>query len=209
MTRVLIADDHPVVREGVRRILQGAAEMEVVGEVGRTDEVVEAARRTKADIVVLDIGMPGPSYLDVLAALPAQTPGTRALILSAQPEEEYAVQALRGGATGYLTKNYAPPDLIEAVRRVAAGHRYLSAALAEQLALGVVDAAAKPPHEYLSGREFEVLRLLAGGLSLKEIAARLRVSPKTVSSFRARVLEKMKLKTNAELVRYALEHHLI
>jgi len=209
MTRVLIADDHPVVREGVRRILQGAAEMEVVGEVGRSDEVLAAARRTRAEVVVLDIGMPGPNYLDVLAALPAESPGTRALILSAQPEEEYAVRALRGGATGYLTKGYAPPDLIEAVRRVAAGHRYVTAALAEQLALGVVDDRAKPAHEYLSGREFEVLRLLAGGLSLKEIAARLRVSPKTVSSFRARVLEKLKLKTNAELVRYALEHHLI
>jgi two-component system invasion response regulator UvrY len=209
MTRVLIADDHPVVREGVRRILEGATEMEVVGEVGRSDEVVDAARRTRADVVVLDIGMPGPSYLDVLAALPSASPGTRTLILSAQPEEPYAVQALRGGATGYLTKGYSPPDLIEAVRRVAAGHRYVTAALAEQLALGVVGDVAKAPHEHLSGREFEVLRLLAGGLSLKEIAARLQVSPKTVSSFRARVLEKMKLKTNAELVRYALEHHLI
>lgn len=209
MTRVLIADDHPVVREGVRRILQGAAEMEIVGEVGRLDEVLEEARRLKADVLVLDIGMPGPSYLDVLAALATKSPGTRALILSAQPEETHAVRALRGGATGYLTKGYAPADLIEAVRRVAQGRRYLSAALAEQLALGMVGDAEKLPHEHLSQREFEVLRLLAGGLSLKEIAARLGVSPKTVSSFRARVLEKMALKTNADLVRYALEHQLI
>jgi DNA-binding NarL/FixJ family response regulator len=210
MTRVLIADDHPVVREGVRRILEGAVEVEVVGEVGRSDEVVDAARRTRADVVVLDIGMPGPSYLDVLEALPAGSPGTRTLILSAQPEEEFAVRALRGGATGYLTKGYSPPDLIEAVRRVASGHRYVTAALAERLALGVVDEeAVQAPHERLSGREFEVLRLLADGLSLKEIAARLQVSPKTVSSFRARILEKLRLKTNAELVRYALEHRLI
>jgi DNA-binding NarL/FixJ family response regulator len=209
MTRVLIADDHPVVREGVRRILEGATEVEVVGEVGRSDEVLDAARRTRADVVVLDIGMPGPSYLEVLAALPAECPGARALILSAQPEEDYAVRALRGGATGYLSKGYSPPELVEAVRRVAAGRRYVSAALAEQLALGVVGDAAKAPHERLSGREFEVLRLLAGGLSLKEIAGRLQVSPKTVSSFRARLLEKMQLKTNAELVRYAVEHHLI
>jgi two-component system invasion response regulator UvrY len=209
VTRVLIADDHPVVREGVRRILESASEVEVVGEVGRSDEVVEAARRTRAEVIVLDIAMPGPSFLEVLAALPAECPGTRALILSAQPEEEYAVRALRAGATGYLTKGYAPPDLVEAVRRVASGHRYVSAALAEQLALGVLDDVAKPPHEQLSGREFEVLRMLAGGLSLKEIAARLRVSPKTVSSFRARLLEKMKMRTNAELVRYAVEHHLI
>jgi DNA-binding NarL/FixJ family response regulator len=209
MTRVLIADDHPVVREGVRRILQGAPEMDVVGEVGRSDEVLDAVRQLKPDVLILDIGMPGPSYLEVLSALPATNVGTRTLILSAQPEEEYAVRALRGGATGYLTKGYAPPDLVEAVRRIATGRRYVTAAFAEQLALGVVEQTAKPPHELLSNREFEVLRLLAGGLSLKEIAARLNVSPKTVSSFRARLLEKMALKTNADLVRYALEHHLI
>ena len=209
MTKVLIADDHPVVREGVRRILQGAVEMEVVGEVGRSDEVLEAARRLKPDVVILDIGMPGPGFLEVLEALPAACPGAKALILSAQPEEEYAVRALRGGAVGYLTKGYAPADLIEAVRRVAQGRRYVTAALAEQLALGLVSETGKPPHEKLSNREFEVLRLLAGGLSLKEIAARLVVNPKTVSSFRARVLEKLGVKTNADLVRYAIEHHLV
>jgi DNA-binding NarL/FixJ family response regulator len=209
MTRVLVADDHPVVREGVRRILQGAAEMDVVGEVGRADEVLDAVRTLKPDVLILDIGMPGPGFLDVLSALPAACGGTRALILSAQPEEEYAVRALRGGATGYLTKGYAPADLVEAVRRIAAGRRYVTAALAEQLALGIVEETPKPLHELLSKRELEVLRLLAGGRSLKEIAARLGVSPKTVSSFRARVLEKMGLKTNADLVRYALERHLI
>ena len=209
MTRVLIADDHPVVREGVRRILQGAAEVEVVGEAARGDEALEAVRKLKPDVLILDIGMPGPSYLEVLAALPAACAGTRALILSAQPEEEYAVRALKGGATGYLTKGYAPPDLVEAVRRIAAGHRYVTRELAEQLALGVVEGAAKAPHETLSNREFEVFRFLAGGLSLKEIGARMGVSPKTVSSFRARVLEKMGVKTNADLVRYAVEHRLV
>jgi len=209
VTRVLIADDHPVVREGVRRILQGAAEVEVVGEAARGDEALEAVRKLKPDVLILDIGMPGPSYLEVLAALPAASAGTRALILSAQPEEEYAVRALKGGATGYLTKGYAPPDLVEAVRRIAAGHRYVTRELAEQLALGVVEGAAKAPHETLSNREFEVFRFLAGGLSLKEIGARMGVSPKTVSSFRARVLEKMGVKTNADLVRYAVEHRLV
>jgi len=209
VTRVLIADDHPVVREGVRRILQGAAEVEVVGEASRGDEALEAVRKLKPDVLILDIGMPGPSYLEVLAALPAACAGTRALILSAQPEEEYAVRALKGGATGYLTKGYAPPDLVEAVRRIAAGHRYVTRELAEQLALGVVEGAAKALHETLSNREFEVFRFLAGGLSLKEIGARMGVSPKTVSSFRARVLEKMGVKTNADLVRYAVEHRLV
>jgi two-component system invasion response regulator UvrY len=209
VTKVLIADDHPVVREGVRRILQGAVEMEVVGEVGRSDEVLEAARRLKPDVVILDIGMPGTGFLEVLEALPAACPGAKALILSAQPEEEYAVRALRGGAVGYLTKGYAPADLIEAVRRVAQGRRYVTAALAEQLALGLVSEAGKPPHEKLSNREFEVLRLIAGGSSLKEIAALLVVNPKTVSSFRARVLQKLGAKTNADLVRYAIEHHIV
>jgi DNA-binding NarL/FixJ family response regulator len=209
MTRVLIADDHPVVREGVRRILQGASEVEVVGEVGRSDDALEAVRTLKPEVLILDIGMPGPSYLEVLAGLPAAFGGTHALILSAQPEEEYAVNALRGGATGYLTKGYSPPDLIEAVRRVAAGHRYVTTAFAEQLALGVVEETSRPVHEQLSGRELEVMKFLAGGLSLKEIGGRLGVSPKTVSSFRARLLEKMGLKTNADLVRYALEHRLI
>jgi len=208
MTRVLIADDHPVVREGVRRILQGAPDVEVVGEVGRSDEVVEAARRLRADVVVLDIGMPGPSYLEVLAALPTGSPSSRTLILSAQPEEDYAVRSLRAGAAGYLTKGYSPPDLIEAVRKVAQGRRYVTAALAERLALGV-GTEERLPHEALSAREAEVLRLLAGGLSLKEIAGRLGVSPKTVSTFRARVLEKMGARSNADLIRYALEHHLL
>ena len=209
MTRVLIADDHPVVREGVRRILQGAVEVEIVGEAGRGDDAIEAARRLKPDVVVLDIAMPGPDFLEVLSGLHAAHAGAKVLILSAQPEEEFAVQALRGGATGYLTKGYSPPELVEAVRRVAQGRRYVTDALAEQLALGLVSDGGKAPHEKLSNREFEVLRLLAGGQSLKQIAALLDVNPKTVSTFRARVLDKLALKTNADLVRYALQHKLI
>jgi len=209
VTTVLIADDHPVVREGVRRILQGAVEVEVVGEAGRGDDAIEAARRLKPDVVVLDIAMPGPDFLEVLSGLRAVHPGAKVLILSAQPEEEFAVRALRGGATGYLTKGYAPPELVEAVRRVAQGRRYVTDALAEQLALGLVSDGEKAPHEKLSNREFEVLRLLAGGQSLKQIAALLDVNPKTVSTFRARVLDKLALKTNAGLVRYALQHKLI
>lgn len=209
MTRVLIADDHPVVREGVRRILQGAVEIEIVGEVARGDDAIEAARHLKPDVVVLDIGMPGPDFLEVLSGVHAAHAGAKVLILSAQPEEEFAVRALRGGAVGYLTKGYAPADLVEAVRRVAQGRHYVTDALAEQLALGLVSEGDKSPHEKLSNREFEVLRLLAGGHSLKQIAALLGVSPKTVSTFRARVLDKLALRTNADLVRYALLRKLI
>jgi DNA-binding NarL/FixJ family response regulator len=209
VTKVFIADDHPVVREGVRRILQGAVEIEIVGEAGRGDDTIEAARRLKPDVVVLDIAMPGPDFLEVLSGLHAVHAAAKVLILSAQPEEEFAVRALRGGATGYLTKGYSPAELLEAVRRVAQGRRYVTDALAEQLALGLVSDGEKAPHQKLSNREFEVLRLIAGGQSLKQIAALLDVNPKTVSTFRARVLDKLALKTNAALVRYALQHKLI
>ncbi len=209
MARVLIADDHPVVREGVRRVLQGAVEVEVVGEVGRGDEVVPAVTRLQPQVLILDIGMPGPDFLTILAELHRAAPAVRTLILSAQPEEEYAVRALRAGATGYLGKGYAPGELLEAVRRVAQGRRFVSSALAEQLALGLIAEEPKAPHQRLSNREFEVMRLLAAGASLKEIGAHLSVSPKTVSTFRARVLEKLGARTNADVVRYAIEHHLV
>ena len=208
MTKVLIADDHPIVREGVRRVLQDAAEMEVVGEVGRSDDVAPAVRKFRPDVLILDISMPGPDVLSVLADLATSHPVLRTLILSAHPEEEYAVRAFRAGAFGYLTKGYAPKDLVEAVRIVAQGRRFVTASMAERLALSLAGDATLLPHERLSNREFEVLRLLAAGRSLKEIAARLGIHPKTVSTFRARILEKLVMHTNADLVRYAVEHHL-
>jgi two-component system invasion response regulator UvrY len=208
MTKVLIADDHPIVREGVRRVLQAAVEIEVVGEVGRSDDVLPAVRKFLPDVLVLDISMPGPDFLTVLADLAIAQPGLHTLILSAHPEEDFAVRALRAGALGYLTKGYAPKDLVEAVRWVAQGRRYVTSVLAERLAMGLTGDAAILPHERLSNREFEVLRLLAAGRSLKEIAAQLGINPKTVSTFRARVLLKLEVHTNADLVRYALEHHL-
>ena len=208
MTKVLIADDHPIVREGVRRVLQAAVEVEVVGEVGRSDDVLPAVRKLGPDVLVLDISMPGPDFLTVLADLAKSHAGLHTLILSAHPEEEFAVRAFRAGALGYLTKGYAPKDLVEAVRWVAQGRRYVTPALAERLALGLTGDASVLPHERLSNREFEVLRLLAAGRSLKEIAAQLGINPKTVSTFRARVLLKLEVHTNADLVRYALEHHL-
>jgi DNA-binding NarL/FixJ family response regulator len=209
MIRVLVADDHPVVREGVRRVLEGAPDIRVVAEAASGGEVASAVTQASPDVVLLDIAMPGPDFLDVLASIPQARSGTRTLILSAHAEEEFAVRAIRAGAAGYLTKGYQPQDLVEAVRRVAAGRRYISAELAERLAMGLAGEGEAPRHEKLSNREFEVLRLIAAGKSLKEIAGELGINAKTVSSFRARLLSKLDLKTNADLVRYALQHDLI
>lgn len=208
MIRVLIADDHPIFREGVRRILERTPEMQVVAELDNGDRVVDEAREHKADVVLLDITMPGPGHLAILKALKEALPRARVLMFSAHDEAEYAVPALRNGASGYLEKSFSAGELVEAVRRVYAGRRYVSSDLAEQLAAGLDDDSTMAPHLNLSARELEVLTMMARGLSLKEIAAKLKINPKTVSSYRARILEKLGVKTNADLVRYALEHDL-
>ena len=208
MIRVVVADDHPIVREGMRRILEQAQGMEVVAEVERGEHLVALVREKHPHVVVLDITMPGPSFLELIPAIGAANPGTRTLILSGHPEKEYAVHAIRAGAAGYLDKLHAPAELVAAVRRVSEGRRYISESLAEQLAQGVVDQSSGAPHQKLSKREFEVLRLIGDGLSLKEISAKLKVNPKTVSTYRARILTKLDAKTNADLVRYTIEHGL-
>jgi two-component system invasion response regulator UvrY len=208
MIKVLIADDHPIFREGVRRILERTPEVSVVGEVDHGDRVVQTASETKADVVLLDISMPGPGHLEVLRQLKDTLPRTRALMFSAHDEAEYAIPALRSGAAGYLMKSFTAAELVEAVRRVYIGRRYVSANLGEQLASGLDSDTDVAPHLTLSARELEVLSMIARGLSLKEIAGRLEINPKTVSSYRARILEKFGVKTNADLVRYALAHDL-
>lgn len=208
MIRVLIADDHPIFREGVRRILERTPEVSVVGEVDNGNKVVEAAREAKADVILLDISMPGPGHLEVLRNLKEHLPRTRALMFSAHDEAEYAIPALRSGAAGYLMKSFTAAELVEAVRRVYIGRRYVSSSLGEQLAQGLDSDTDVAPHLTLSARELEVLTMIARGLSLKEIAGRLEINPKTVSSYRARILEKFGVKTNADLVRYALSHDL-
>ncbi len=208
MIRVLIADDHPIFREGVRRILERTPEIKVVSELDRGEGVVGAARENQVDVVLLDITMPGPGHLAILKALKDELPRTRILMFSAHDEAEYAVPALRNGASGYMQKSFSASELVEAVRRVYAGRRFVSASLAEQLAAGLDDDSGMAPHLKLSARELEVLTMMARGLSLKEIAAQLDINPKTVSSYRARILEKLGVATNADLVRYALEHDL-
>lgn len=209
MIRVIMADDHPIVREGLRRVLERSDGISVVAETDRGDALVALVQETRPTVVVLDITMPGPGFLELIPALRAAAPGVQILVLSGHPEGEYAVHALRAGAAGYLSKLQAPEQLVAAVRRLAEGRRYVSDTLAEQLAAAAGEAAAEVRHNQLSPREFAVLRLIAAGRSLKQIGAELGVHPKTVSTFRSRVLQKLALKSNAELVRYALQHQLV
>jgi two-component system invasion response regulator UvrY len=210
MIRLLIADDHPVVRQGLRRIVAEHPGIEVVGEAVDGDEVLASLPRVPADVVLLDIAMPGPGFLQVLQRLRADHPSVAVLVLSVHPEDQYAVRALRSGAAGYLTKDHSPEQLIEAIRKVHRGGRYVSPTLAERLAADLAAAGTQDVrHELLSHREYEVLCLLGSGRTVKEISAELRLSPKTISTYRARLLEKMQATTNADLVRYAAQHGLI
>lgn len=209
MIRLLIADDHPVVREGLRRIVQDAPGLEVVGEVANGEELFALLPRVPADIVLLDVTMPGPGFLEVLQRLRSEHPTVAVLVLSVHPEDQYAVRALRAGASGYLTKDHSPEELTEAIRRVHRGHRYVSAQLAERLAADLTAGSREVRHEVLSDREYDVLCLLGSGRTVKEIAGSLQLSPKTVSTYRTRVLEKMHASSNADLVRYAALHGLI
>jgi DNA-binding NarL/FixJ family response regulator len=209
MIRLLIADDHAVVRRGLKEILTAESDMVLVGEARSGPELLALARKERVDVVVLDITMPGRSGLEVLKELRQELPRVRILVLSMHPEDQYAVRALRAGAAGYLTKESAPDELVKAIRRIVAGGRYVSASLAEHLALGLSDEAERSPHERLSDREYQVLCLLASGKSVSDVAEELALSVKTVSTYRARILEKMNLKNNAELTRYAIENHLV
>lgn len=209
MIRLFIADDHPVVRAGLRGIVDGEPDFEVVGEAYDGGDMLARIGRTPAEVLLLDVSMPGPGFLEVLRGLRQDHPRVAVLVLSVHPEDQYAVRALRAGAAGYLTKDHSPEELVAAIRKVHRGGKYVSPSLAERLAVGLEIGASDSPHEQLSNREYDVLCLLGSGRTVKEIASRLALSPKTVSTYRARVLEKMKLATNADLVRYAAQHGLI
>jgi DNA-binding NarL/FixJ family response regulator len=207
--RVLIADDHAVFRRGLRETLAEFFFKVTFGEAKTAQETVELVRRHDWDVVILDISMPGKSGLDVLDELRRLRPRLPILLLSMHPEEQFARRALKAGAAGYLTKESVPEELKEAVRKVVAGGRYVSATLAEKLAVDLRGGADTPLHELLSDREFQVLRMIASGRSVKDIAEELSLSVKTVSTYRARILEKSGMKTNAELIRYALQSQLV
>ncbi len=209
MIRVLIADDHPIVRQGLRQILSEISDMAVAGEAVNGQEALDQVRAGGWDVLVLDITMPDRSGLDILRELKHQQPDLPVLVLSIHAEEQFAVRLLKAGASGYLTKENAPDELVKAIRKVVDGGKYISQSLAESLAFSLDVASDGPRHETLSDREFQVLQLVASGKTLTEIAEELSLSAKTVSTYRSRLLEKMNLKTNAEIVRYAIENRLV
>ena len=209
MIKVLIADDHAIVRRGIRQILSETSDIHVGGEAGTADEVRRLVNEQRWDVVVLDISLPGATGIELLGELRRDRPEIRVLILTVYSEEQYAVRAIRAGAAGFLTKESAPDKLIDAVRKVASGGRYISTELAETLASVLAGDSSGAPHERLSNREFEILKLLASGKTVSEVALLLTLSVKTVSTHRTRLLKKMEMHTNAELTSYAVRNRLV
>jgi len=208
-TRILIVDDHPVVRRGLAATLGADPDIAVAGEAADGDEAILKARDIRPDLVLLDIALPGKNGLEVLKTLHAEMPDIPVLILSTFPERQYAVRCLRSGARGYLTKQSAAEELLDAVRKIRAGGKYISAPLADLLAAELTGETERLPHERLSDREFQVLCMIGRGQSVSRIASALSLSPSTIHTHRAHVLEKMQLETTAQLVRYVLDHNLV
>lgn len=210
MTRILLADDHAIVRDGLRRIIEATDDLSVAGEAVDGKQVIEQVRSGAYDLVVLDLSMPGSSGIDMIKHIKSVAPRMKVLVLSMHAEEQYAVRAIRAGASGYLTKDCAPQLFVGAIRKLAAGGVYISQTVAEQLALNLNQSAnTELPHTSLSDRELEVFMALVAGEQVSTIATRLNLSVKTVSTHKARVLEKMGMDSLADLVRYAVAHRLI
>lgn len=208
MIRLLLADDHAVVRAGLRRILDEQADLRVVAEAATGDEVLAAVASDPVDVVVLDISMPGPGVFELLRRLNDAHRSVRTVVLTMHREDQYALRVLRAGAAGYLSKERSPDLLVEAIRKVHAGGIFVTPPFAETLAAFLARSGGRPPHEQLSDRELEVLVRIASGQSIKAIAADLSLSRKTVSTYHSRIRRKLALQSNADLVRYALDHHL-
>jgi two-component system invasion response regulator UvrY len=209
MIRLLIADDHAIFREGLKHILAECPDVKIADEAKNGNEVLDKIWNAKYDMVLLDISMPGMSGIEVLKQLRIERPKLPVLVLSMHPEEQYAIRVLRAGASGYLTKESAPDELITAIRKISQGGKYITSSLAERLAVEMDIDSEKPLHELLSDREYQVLRVIAAGKTIKQIAEDLSLSIKTVSTYRGRIMEKMKMKTNAELIHYAIKHQLL
>jgi DNA-binding NarL/FixJ family response regulator len=208
VTRVLIADDHAIVREGLKRILEGQEGIEIAGEATNGHEVLERVRAGGFDLLMLDLSMPGKSGIELIRQVKVESPKLRVLVLTMHEEDQYAVRAIRAGASGYLTKESAPSQLVSAIRRLADGRLYISPNVAEQLALDVQPRGDEAPHKHLSDREFEVFQLLVAGRSVSDIAAQLHLSVKTVSTHKTRILQKMNASSVADLVRYAIRYRI-
>jgi len=209
MTTLLIADDHPIVREGLKSVVSQYRDLHVVGEAEDADTTIAGCHRLHPDVLLLDVSMPGPGVLEVIRRLRAETPSTRILVLSIHPEQHYARRVLKAGADGYVTKNYTADVLYSAIRQVRSGHKYVTPSLAEEFATELAGGRNGQPHERLSNREYEVFLQLGSGRSVDHIARELSIKPKTVRSYRARILEKTMLKSTAELIFYAVNCGLV
>lgn len=207
--RVLIADDHPIVREGISKILGANADMRVVGEAASGLEALRMITTCQPDVVLVDISMPGMSGIELIGRIRAEHPRLPLLVLSMHKEEQFAVRALKGGAAGYLTKDCAPEQLAAAIRKIVAGGKYITPAVADALAAAIVPTQMDTPHKLLSNREFQIFRMLASGQSVNEIANVLSLSANTVSTHKRRLMNKLGVDNNAGLVRYAINHQLI
>jgi len=209
VTKILIADDHPVVRAGLKELLTGALGKVAFAEAKTALEALEQVGKEDWSLVILDVSMPGRSGIDILGEVKTTRPKLPVLMLSMHPEEQFARRALKAGASAYMTKETVPEELVKAVRKVLAGGRYVSASLAEKLASDLQEPADRPPHEILSDREFQILQMIASGKTVTNIAEELSLSVKTISTYRARMLEKTGMKNTAELIRYAIQNQLV
>lgn len=206
---LVIADDHPVVREGLKYLVSQNRDMALVGEAEDADGTLEVCRTTDVDVLLLDVSMPGMAVVDLIRALRATDRCPRILVLSVHPERHYARRVLKAGADGYLTKNHSPTALADAIRHVHGGRKYVTPALAEELAVSLSEGTALAPHEALSNREYEVFRRLGGGIGVNDIAEELALSPKTVRTYRSRILDKLNVRSTAELIFYAVRTGLV
>jgi len=209
MIRVVLADDHRMVRAGLKEILADTGDIEVVGEAMNGHEVMARVRELVFDLLVLDMSMPGRSGIELIRQVKNEKPGLRILILSMHSEEQYAVRALKAGAAGYLTKESAADELVAAIRRIAGGGAYVSPETAQRLALGLDAGGERPPHEALSDREMQVFQMIAAGKSVTDIADALALSVKTVSTHKTRIMQKLNVRNQTELIRYAIRHRLV
>ncbi len=208
MIRILIADDHTIVREGLKQLLSASADFTIAGEAGNGHEVIERVRELELDVLLLDISMPGRSGIELIRQVKSEKPRLSILVLSMHEEEQYAVRALRAGASGYLTKESASAQLLSAIRKVASGGAFITTTVAEQLALAAMPHAETAPHQTLSDREFQVMRMLVAGRSITDIAGELNLSVKTISTHKTRLMQKLNLTNQTELIHYAIDHKL-